>query len=188
MAPDGRTLYVVSLHKTRSSVTGVIVPISTVTNETLKPIKLGPADGPITIAPDDKTAYVASYAGAIPVDLSSGTVGRPVRMSRFPLAYTLTISPDGKTLYVVKDFSNELYRFSIATNRQLAPVRLSTTRWVGETGVFGPGGKTLYVFSAPAHPTARSDPGIMTPIRVATGTAGRSVMLGSVALCVVFSR
>jgi DNA-binding beta-propeller fold protein YncE len=196
MAPDGRSAYVLGSERKPHATTGVgtelIMPISTGANVARRAITLGPqvglADIPLTISPDGRTAYVSGYKEVIPVNLAAGTARRPVRLHGAAFWYPFAFSPDGRSVYVLPNSSGTLYRISAATGRVLARIRVVTASWLAGPVIPGPGGRTLYVLSDPAHPTGKSDPGLITPVAAASGAVGTAISLPGPAQYLVFSR
>jgi YVTN family beta-propeller protein len=95
IAPDGKTVYVVSYGD------NTVVPVNTATNKAGQPIKVGAYPLFIAITPNGKTAYVAAGVGVYPVNLLTGKAGKPIK-TPFD-AFTIVITPDGKTAWVAGD-------------------------------------------------------------------------------------
>ena len=116
------------------------------------------------------TAYVVSgrigVPGVVtPIRTATNTAGPPITV---PLAQSIAITPDGKTVYVPN-----------ATNPAVTPIRTATNTAgppipVGNSPfgiVITPNGKTAYV--------TNPDDGTVTPIRTATNTAGPPIPVGN---------
>lgn len=88
---DGRTAYVGNL-KPENPHDGAVVPIDLTTLRAEQPIRVPSYPYSITgivIAPDGRTAYVATYSAVIPIDLKAGRAGRPIPMPAGVQAVTL---------------------------------------------------------------------------------------------------
>jgi DNA-binding beta-propeller fold protein YncE len=171
--PDGKTAYVAV---DAVGDTG-IVPVRTATNTPGPTIPLAGA-GTIAITPDGKTAYVSTNSGVVPVRTATNKPGPAIPVAD-PGA--IAITPDGKAVYVAS-YSNDdngvtqygtVTPIPTGTNTPgpaihvgLAPVAIAIT----------PDGKTAYVLSEPVDPTyGQPEEGSVTPIRIATGTAGPAI-------------
>jgi DNA-binding beta-propeller fold protein YncE len=171
--PDGKTAYVAI---DAVGDTGV-VPVRTATSKPGHTIPVAGA-GAIAITPDGKTAYVSSNSGVVPIRTTTNKPGPAIPVAD-PGA--IAITPDGKTIYAAS-YSNDdngvteygtVTPIRTATNTPgpaihvgLAPVAIAIT----------PDGKTAYVLSEPTDPTyGAPEEGSVTPIRIATGTAGPAI-------------
>jgi DNA-binding beta-propeller fold protein YncE len=137
VSPDGRSVYATSrgavVHFTRLAPDGQIVPTSCLSGSATAgcdDLPGTPIDDPvdITIAPDGRTAYVASqeaiarlaltpadgtptFAGCIATSNDSGC---PTMQASVPFAaHSLAMSPDQRSLYATVPIANALARFSI---------------------------------------------------------------------------
>lgn len=56
------------------------------------------------ITPNGKTVYAADgLVGRVtPIDTATGTAGKPIYTHASPYAVTMSITPDGRTLYVIR--------------------------------------------------------------------------------------
>jgi YVTN family beta-propeller protein len=190
MAPDGKTLYVLGergpLNSRRST---AIVPIRTSTNKALPPI-VSTSYSPMTISPDSKMAYQAADDGVLPVNLIAHTVGKVIKLSGVPYLgyYSLAISPDSRTLYVLVppagDKTNEVLRINTATDARETPVKLRTpASWMADGMVPGPGGRTLYVFF---NPGGNPQTGSILPVNPATGRVAKPIRIPDFPVYAVF--
>ena len=179
MNPDGETAYLTFSWHIGSSFSGSILPISTATNTPGKPIRVTSARRPyvlgIVFSPDGKTAYAAAGslvpipgsptqinpAAVIPVNTATNTPGKPIRLSHGES--DITITPDGKTLYVAG--WDTITPISTATNTPGKPIRVSTGAGNLANMAITPDGKTLY---------AAAQQGVV-PISTATNTPGKPI-------------
>jgi len=179
MNPDGETAYLTFSWHIGSSFSGSILPISTATNTPGKPIRVTSARRPyvlgIVFSPDGKTAYAAAGslvpipgsptqinpAAVIPVNTATNTPGKPIRLSHGES--DITITPDGKTLYVAG--WDTITPISTATNTPGKPIRVSTGAGNPANMAITPDGKTLY---------AAAQQGVV-PISTATNTPGKPI-------------
>ncbi len=165
---------------------GAVTPINVATNTAGKPIAVSGEPVAMAIAPDGKTAYIASGAsngGAlptsdqsmIPIDLATGTPGKPINLQWPP--DEIVITPDGKTAYISNGFpSTTLTPVDLATGTPGKPVKLSVEP---EAIAMAPEGKTAYI-------TTQTDTGNppnmraaykFVPIDLATYKLGKAVKL-----------
>ena len=115
VTPDGKTVEVLGMPDAgleTGSPSGddwTLTPIATASDRVGSVIKLGAntgsSGGMVVIAPNGATAYVLAAGSStrpgsvIPVDLTSGSVGKPISVGRD--AFDLEIAPDGADLYVL---------------------------------------------------------------------------------------
>ena len=134
VTPDGKTVYVTTELQVQSTpsfmLSGTVTPISTATGTPGRPIPLSGIGqqgiGEIVIMPDGKTAYVAQSGTITPINTATNTPGRPIRVSG---GEAMTITPDGKTLYVLTG-SGTIVPISTATNTPGQPIRVGSTRFL----------------------------------------------------------
>ena len=113
IAPDGRTIYVVSLPETKQGnappprVGGYVTPISTATDRTRRPIWLRGDPGQILITPDGRTGYVLSDTGLVPECDSAVPAATPAIQIRD--AFEMAMTPNGKTIYLGAGVSGKGY-------------------------------------------------------------------------------
>jgi DNA-binding beta-propeller fold protein YncE len=185
MNPDGKTAYLNFGWSIGSSFSDSIVPISTATNATGKPIRVYSGKRPfvagIVFSPGGKTAYVAvgslggtpstllNPATITPISTATNTPGQPIRLRHGVSG--IAITPDGKTVYADSGGGDGrpgyVTAINTATSTPGTPIRVSTG---ARTMAITPDGKTLYVAGSDTITpisTATSTPG--TPIRVSTG-------------------
>ncbi len=110
VAPGGKTVYVVADGSDMIGSPGSVVPIVTATDVPGKPIAVGTASQAISITPNGEKAFVlngidaattseATPAMVTPIDLASGRALAAVKVGTLP--QSMTMSPNGKLLYVV---------------------------------------------------------------------------------------
>lgn len=172
VSPDGRTLYFSGESRIRS------YDLATAT--------FGPdirADWPeaMLLSHDGKTLwYAAADNHLVAVHLPTGAVQARIKVPSEPVALAMT--PDGRTLYVAVTASNDR-----SHPAEALPVDTAT-------GSIGPGirihdpvamamapdGRTLYVLATPqgTNGDGPTVPGWVTPITVATRTAGHPIGVG----------
>lgn len=155
-----------------NSGSGDVTPFNAVTGSPGDPISITGSPGAIVIAPNGKTAYIASTAGVTPVSTTTSTAGRLIPLKNG--AASMVITPNGKSLYVTSHnpstTRNTVTPISTATGKAGKPITF--TPGVGSSPsplVVTPDGKTLYVASAL---------GAVTPVNVLTGHAGKPIAFG----------
>jgi YVTN family beta-propeller protein len=107
ISPDGQTAYVLADPPGKGKLPipegdGLVLPVTTATNDPGTPIKVGALPSGLAITPDGKTLYVPdSTANAVtPIDTATGTAGHPISTgSAGPVA--ILIAPGGGTAYTV---------------------------------------------------------------------------------------
>jgi YVTN family beta-propeller protein len=176
IAPDGKTAYVATgFTSSRASAQGV-QPIDLATNTAGKPIDLQSPPDAIVITPDGKTAYAINGFPSLtltPINLATNTPGKPIKLSAPPQA--IAMAPNGKTYVAIQTSTGSprhfraVYEFmslDLATGRLGKPVRLSGQP---EAIAITPSGKTAYVtiFSS----------GTVTPINLSADKAGRPIKI-----------
>jgi DNA-binding beta-propeller fold protein YncE len=178
-SPDGKTAYVAAGSIPTTPFTrfmlkpATLTPINTATGTPGTPIRLSHGASNIAITPDGKTIYVDAGDGhrgyVTPVSTATGIPGHPIPVSTatgipghpIPLsagAGTMTITPDGKTLYVAG--TDTITPVSTATNTAAQPIPVAAADIA-----ITPDGKTLY--AAARH-------GVV-PISTATNTPGQPI-------------
>jgi DNA-binding beta-propeller fold protein YncE len=158
---------------------GTVAPVAPDRGTLGWPIRTGPleryADGPGSLAfsPDGKTLYTVGGKGSgdvTPVDLSTGTVGRRIRVGRFPAI--IAITPNGRTAYVASPFSSTVTPVDLARGVARPPIRAGG---VPCAIVITPDGRTAYILDKTSPDPRR---GSVTPITIATGRPGRPIPVG----------
>jgi DNA-binding beta-propeller fold protein YncE len=171
-APDGKFAYVVGANAAISA--SSVTPINVVTGQALPPIPMPNLTlGGIRISTDGKTAYVPSANRAVvdTVDLTTNTLGPQISLGlAFPAAVTL--SPDGKTLYVATNIG--VVAVNLATGTAAAPIPYPGD-FVPADIAITPDGRTLYI--SQSHRDQNSfTPSELFPIDVATGVGGTPIV------------
>jgi DNA-binding beta-propeller fold protein YncE len=118
------TLYASYTHpsRLRPLPVGAIVPISTATNTSGKPIRLA-INGTMAITPDGKTIYVGTGETVTPVSTATNTPGTPIHVRGLPHgAFWIVMNPDGKTAYVTGIDPGTVTPISTATNTSGRPI------------------------------------------------------------------
>lgn len=143
-----------------------VTPIRTATNTAGKAIRVGQGPDAIAITPDGRTVYVVNGIGTVSV--VSATTNKVIKVIRVGAGPgPIAITPDGKTVYVANtDFGIGRTVTAIST----ADNKVEKTITVGldpESIAITPNGKAAYVLN--------QGPGTVTPIRVATNTAGKAI-------------
>jgi YVTN family beta-propeller protein len=195
ITPDGKTVYVANIGS------GRVTPIDTATNTPGEPVEVGVRPRAIVITPDGKTAYVVnqsrpqpppwhSYEAekrglppqpapdprgtATPIDTATNTPGKPIDVGSEPFA--ITVTPDGKTVYVANTWENTgrpasapgtVTPIATATNTPGAPIEVGSQPWAF---AITPDGKTAYVINFASAS--------VTPIATATNTPGPPIPVG----------
>lgn len=173
-SPDGKVFGVLS-NATRN-----LAAIDTADGAVSHRIKVAGTElSAIAIAPDDQTAYVATWSdGAVtPYDLAKGTAGTPIPAGALPRA--IAITPDGVTMYVLTQASakapqGEVLPITIATGKAGQPIQ------VGDNPLhmaMSPDGKTILVANGEQESV---HDGSVTLIDTATNTAGKPLATGQV--------
>jgi DNA-binding beta-propeller fold protein YncE len=172
--PDGTTNYALYLRGRGKGETEVLRRTSLVTGAAGPPIQVGRPQS-VVITPDGRTGYL-TYIGmhdstVRPVSLATGTVGKPIlRASRAVAPWiTLTMTPDGRTVYALYLRVGRVIPISTATNIPGKPIPVP--------GAWGPvmftrDGRTAFVIGR------RKGVGeTVTPISTATNTPGRAIII-----------
>jgi YVTN family beta-propeller protein len=124
------------------------------------------------------TAYVINSGGGTvtPIDLATGTAGKPIDVSGEPVA--MAVTPSGKTAYVASGATNSgpeptsaqtVTPIDLATNTAGKPITLTDP---ADAIAVAPDGKIAYVINGFPSRT-------MTRINLATNTAEKPINLGA---------
>ena len=101
------------------------------------------------------------------LDLATGRLGKPVKLSGQPEA--IAITPNGKTAYVTIFSSGMVTPINLSANKAGKPIKIS-----GKPGsdaiAISPDGTTAYVANQPSS--------TVTPIYLATGTPEKPIRFG----------
>jgi DNA-binding beta-propeller fold protein YncE len=109
VAPNGKKAYAVVVGTDEAGSPGLLVPITTATNDIGKAISVGVDPQAIAFNPNGKYAYVVdgfdaattapNAPGTItPVNLAEGAAGKPIKVGTNP--GSIAITPNGRTAYV----------------------------------------------------------------------------------------
>jgi DNA-binding beta-propeller fold protein YncE len=172
---------------------GAVTPINLATNTPGKPIKVNGEVVAMVIAPDGKTAYVAtsftslrSVQGVTPIDLTTGMPGKPINLRQPP--DTFVITPDGKTAYVINGFpSQTVTPVNLTTGTPGRPIAVSTSDplQVASLIAMAPDGK-IYI-AAPEGGTRTPAYGDFMPFDLATGRAGKPIKVSGAPVAIVIA-
>ena len=188
VAPGAKTLYVVAVGGDEDGSPGSVVPIATATDRPGRPIAVGTAPQAIAITPNGKRAYVlngidaattpaTTPATVTPIDLATGTALRPIKVGTLPLS--MTMSPNGKLLYVVDSSQSNPGEPSaitpVATATDTPAPAIKLARDVVPFSVSG-----LAFTSNSVRAYAITSSGIV-PINTATGSLGKAIGLRTAA-------
>jgi YVTN family beta-propeller protein len=165
--PDSRTAYVAV------GGTDEVDPIRVSTGTLGKPVRAGPGPFALAVTPNGKTAYVADSAFTVtPVSTATNNPGKPITIGTYPTA--LAVTPNGRTVYVATEMSSVI-PVSTATNKPGKPIMVGIARGTGGS----PFASVQDIAIAPDGKTAYAISDSVTPIRVATGTAGKPISSGT---------
>jgi YVTN family beta-propeller protein len=146
---------------------GTVTPINTATNTAGAPIAVTEPIA-IAIAPDGRTAYVASRAGRVtPINTATNTAGAPISTG-VSNQWGIAIAPNGQAAYLGDYAANTLIPINLATNSTGAASKVGA----GPVGVaITPDGATAYV--------SDSADNSLSPVTLASGTVGTAIGIGS---------
>ncbi len=127
----------------------VIEPIDLTTGKAGRPITV-PSLLDAAIAPDGRTAYVASGNVLEPIDLASGEVGRSIRLPMMLGIGAIAIAADGRTAYVgnlkpENPHDGIIVPIDLTTLRAEQPIRVPSYPYSITGIVIAPDGRTAYV-------------------------------------------
>jgi DNA-binding beta-propeller fold protein YncE len=179
IAPDGKTAYVGG-SPINGNGSGTVTPIDLATNTAAAPIMVGSsAPQSIAITPDGSTAYVTDSGDGtvVPIDLATDTPQTGIPDGGGSVA--IAITPDGSTAYVA-NYDGSVLPIDLATSSPGTEISISGATEPDAIAIT-PDGLSAYVASRGA-----SDPwqmtfgsGSVTPIDLATSTAGTPITVGS---------
>jgi YVTN family beta-propeller protein len=164
ITPSGKYVYVAD------NGAGEVTPIRVAGNTALRPIKVGKFPADIAISPSGKYAWVTNNgSGTVSkISLASRKVVKTIRTARFP--DNIVITSNGKDAYV-GSFDGQAINTHLHT---VTAIKLSS----GSTKQIGVGrGPIALGYSPVTNAVYVSDfySGIVTPIDVATNTAGPAI-------------
>jgi DNA-binding beta-propeller fold protein YncE len=120
ITPDGKTLYVLGAGNE-------VMPVNTATNILGAPLTItaGNGDGDeVLMSPDGKSLYLLNMSGVLTViGTETGTVGKPISTSSGGYPRSMTITPDGRTLYITEH--KDLIPFNTESQAVGKPIKLS---------------------------------------------------------------
>jgi DNA-binding beta-propeller fold protein YncE len=135
MAPNGKTAYLVS-QLSSTVVTLTPINLSTLRAEkairiTVKPLPANVNYGiplAIAIAPDGMTAYIADGVSSTvtPVDLGTGALGKPIRLTGKIGSDAIAISSNGAAAYVANEPSSTVTPIDLTTNTAEKPIKIGS--------------------------------------------------------------
>ena len=166
VTPDGRTVYVAN------SFDQTVTPIDATTRTAGPPISIAGRPEAIAITPDGATAYVTSSinwgeAGRVtPIHTATNKAGVPIAVGLGPVG--IAITPNGKTAYAAD--GRDVWPIDLATRKVGTAIYVRTATWIAIT----PDGTTAYVLGGGLS-LSRA---VVTPIDLATGTAGAEIRVG----------
>jgi DNA-binding beta-propeller fold protein YncE len=172
ITPDGRTMYVLS-ESSATSGQSEVTPIALATGQAGQPIPIGDGSQQMAISPDGKTILVGSGSVTL-IDTATNTAGKPLAIGHGSPAGA-EFSPDGQTAYVVDGDAGTLTPIDLVTRTAEKPIKVQNGSKVlgGPLAVaITPDGKTAYVLNPSADFDHNS---LVTPVDLATGTAGKPI-------------
>jgi LPXTG-motif cell wall-anchored protein len=105
ISPDGKTAYVPSINRS------VVDTVDLTTNTAGPQIQLANGNFPVpvavTLSPDGKTLYAATYIGVVAVNLATGAAAAPIPYPGDFFPVDIAITPDGRTLYISQSHRNQ---------------------------------------------------------------------------------
>jgi DNA-binding beta-propeller fold protein YncE len=161
-----------------------VVPIATATDRPGRPIAVGTAPQAIAITPNGKRAYVlngidaattpeTTPATVTPIDLATGTALRPIKVGILPIS--MTMSPNGKLLYVVDSSpSNPRVPSAITPVDTTTDTSAPAIKLVRDLVPFSVSGLAFMSNSVTAYAITSSG---IVPIHTATGSLGKAIGL-----------
>jgi hypothetical protein len=184
VAPGAKTLYVVADGSDVNGSPGSAIPISTATDTPGKPIAAGIASQAISIMPNGEKAFVlngidaattseATPATVTPIDLATLRPLAPIKVGTLP--QSMTMSPNGKLLYVVDSSQSDVGEpiaitpVDTATDTAGPEIKLSkaSVPFPASGIVFTSNSRTAYAITASG----------VVPITTATGAVGKVIGL-----------
>jgi sugar lactone lactonase YvrE len=163
IAPDGKTVYVATVH-------GQVTPVDTITRTAGPPIWIGGTPVSLTMAnamvmtPDGRTAYVmeAPYGVAV-VNLVARKAAGFIKIRG---ADGFAMTPNGKVLYVVNLDGSAVTPVSTRSNSALRTIHTGLNG-VAAAIEMDPSGEVVYVIGTRGRATSIM-PGVIVPISTAT--------------------
>ena len=155
---------------------GGVVPVRGGADTAPAPIRVSSA-GPLAMAADGRTVYVANSDGdtITPISTATDEPGQPITVGQGPEA--MAVTPGGTTVLVLT--STGLTPVDTATNRAGRPVAIQ-----GACALAVAPGGTAYVL---AVPSPDSQQGFVVPVHVRAGTTGNPIKVGLSPLQIAFT-
>jgi len=147
---------------------GSVTPINTATNSASSPTSINDPSA-VAVTPNGQTALIANWGqGTVtPVTLSTMTAGTPITVGNQPEA--IAITPDGTKAYVANYNGNGTGRVTAITLSNGATATINVGQGPDAIAIT-PDGTKAYV--------ANSGDGTVTPITIASNTAGTPITVG----------
>ena len=195
--------------------TETVTPINTSTDSPGDPIAVGTWPDAMAITPDGSTAYVANNLDntVTPIDVATDTAGSPFGGSE-PIA--IAITPDGSTAYVTDYGDGTVTPIDVATDTAGSPITVGNAPAAMAITPDGPPPTRPTRATTPSsrspcpppghrnrggristrhrhHPrrsiayVANQGGGTVTPIDIATNTAGSPIAVGSAPIAIAIS-
>jgi YVTN family beta-propeller protein len=175
ITPDGHTAFVLdwgggAVTPIRLAASGGAGP-APASGRAGRPIPVGGYPSAISIAPDGQTAYVASYGSdrVTAITVAGLRAGPPATVGQAPDA--LAVTPDGRTVYAVNGDSDTVTAIASAGARASSVSRVTRVGYSPTAVAVPASGQTAFVVNAIS--------GTVTPVTVATGKAGRPILIGA---------
>jgi YVTN family beta-propeller protein len=186
LTPDGKTAYV--LNALSYSVSVVRTGPGGTTSRT---IKAGRYPIGIAMTPNGNRVFVTRHQNSgsgsvLPVKVTTGVPGQPVSpppRQGFIMG-AIAVAPGGRTVYAAEEGSagwEGLLPIRTAGDRRGSPIKLGRFPYGIQDMAFTPDSKTLYVLGGTSKKM------LLTPVRTATGKAGRPLSLPSPATAMVMT-
>jgi len=126
-----------------------IVPVDLAAGIAGQPIVV-PGLGRAAIAPDGRMAYAASGNALLPIDLTTGRIGRQVRLAVMLGIGAIAVTPDGRTAYTgnlkpVQPSSGVIVPIDLATLTYGPPIRVPSYPYSISSILITPDGHTAAV-------------------------------------------
>jgi YVTN family beta-propeller protein len=174
--PDGSSAYVVDA-------SGSVLPVNLTTKTVGTPISVCPGAlaADIVMSRDGATAYVSCDLNSevVPIDIATNTTGTPI--PTLPGPSGLAITPDGATLYVTNYCSiNGETGTCDTVGSTVTPIDLTKpTPQVGTPITVGPKPFSIAINAGGTTAVVLNSDGTVSPIDVATNTAGSPISLNA---------
>jgi DNA-binding beta-propeller fold protein YncE len=167
ITPDGTTAFVSTIQGD-----GSVVPIDVATKSPGAPIVVGGAASALAITPDGTTAFVTVVSDGVvlPIDLATRTPGTPIPVGPNPDGPAIT--PDGATLFVANGAPDGGTVTPIDVASRTAGTPIPVTPFPDTVAVTPDGATALVASSVPPEDPPPDAANVVTPIDVATRTAG----------------